>query len=77
MQNPIHLDVRGLHCPLPILKAKKMLLSMTAGEKLEVWATDEEAVQDFEVFTQRHGHLLLISSRSGDTFTFLIEKGQT
>lgn len=42
------LDARGLKCPLPILKAKKLLRNMRAGQRLDVLATDEMAKLDFE-----------------------------
>ncbi|OUU58580.1 MAG: preprotein translocase subunit TatC, partial [Proteobacteria bacterium TMED61] len=34
------LDARGLNCPLPILRAKKTLNGMSAGEVLKIIATD-------------------------------------
>ena len=40
------LDARGLNCPLPILKAKKSLTGMAAGQVLKIIATDPGAVRD-------------------------------
>lgn len=42
------LDVRGAKCPIPIMKAKKMIDTMSAGERLEVLATDPGSVADFQ-----------------------------
>ena len=42
------LDVRGAKCPVPIVKAKKMIDTMQAGEILEVHATDHGSVADFQ-----------------------------
>ena len=42
------LDVRGLKCPLPIVKAKKELDGMAPGDLLEVMATDPGSVADFQ-----------------------------
>jgi len=42
------LDVRGAKCPIPIVKAKKELDTMTAGDQLEVTATDPGSVPDFQ-----------------------------
>ena len=42
------LDTKGLNCPMPIVKAKKAMKGLNAGETLEVLATDPGAVRDFE-----------------------------
>ncbi|HSM39541.1 MAG TPA: sulfurtransferase TusA family protein, partial [Afifellaceae bacterium] len=41
------LDVKGMNCPIPILKAKKALKDMAMGSTLEILATDPGAVKDF------------------------------
>jgi TusA-related sulfurtransferase len=45
---PRKLDVRGAKCPVPIVKAKKIIDTMQAGEILEVQATDPGSVADFQ-----------------------------
>jgi tRNA 2-thiouridine synthesizing protein A len=67
------LDVRGLSCPLPILRAKKALGDLTTGQVLKVVATDPGSVKDFEAFCKQTGNELL-SSSSGPEFTFLMKK---
>jgi len=68
------LDVRGLACPLPVLKAKKRLKELAAGDLLVVQATDPSAVKDFEAFCELTGHEL-VASRAGDgVFVFEIRK---
>jgi tRNA 2-thiouridine synthesizing protein A len=42
------LDVRGLKCPVPIVRAKKEIDVMKAGDLLEVLATDPGSVSDFQ-----------------------------
>lgn len=42
------LDVRGLKCPMPIVKAKKEIDTLSPGEQLEVIATDPGSVADFQ-----------------------------
>ena len=42
------LDVRGTRCPVPIVRAKKEIDGMQAGDVLEVLATDPGSVQDFQ-----------------------------
>ncbi|HEX9810720.1 MAG TPA: sulfurtransferase TusA family protein [Burkholderiales bacterium] len=68
------LDVRGLDCPLPILKTKKALNSMSSGQTIRVRATDRASVLDFKAFSAQTGHALLESSEAEGVFTFLIKK---
>lgn len=68
------LDVKGLNCPLPILRAKKALKDMPAGATLEVRATDPGAVKDFEAFCRTTGNDLVESKAQGNVFEFLIKR---
>ncbi len=52
------LDVRGLTCPLPVLRAKKTLKSIDEGGLLTVLATDPSSVKDFQIFCKQTGHRL-------------------
>jgi len=67
------LDVRGLNCPLPILRAKKALGEITAGQVLKVRATDPGSVKDFQAFCKQTGNELL-SHSEGAEFTFFMKK---
>ncbi len=67
------LDAKGLNCPLPILRAKKALSAMTAGQTLEVLATDPGAVKDFQAFSRTTGHELVESSTEGNVFRFVLK----
>lgn len=68
------LDVRGLNCPLPILKTKKALNSMQSGQTIRILATDPASVLDFKAFSAQTGHPLLESSESGGVYTFVVKK---
>lgn len=68
------LDTQGLNCPLPILKAKKALTGIAAGQVLEILATDPGSVKDFESFCRQTGHELVSSTREGNVFKFLIRR---
>ena len=68
------LDAKGLNCPLPILRAKKALTDMAAGNTLEILATDPGAVKDFEAFCRATGNELMESKEEGGKFQFLIKK---
>jgi len=68
------LDARGLNCPLPILRAKKTLNGMAAGEVLKIVSTDPGSVKDFEAFATQTGNELLSSSEEGGEFHFMMKK---
>ena len=53
------LDASGLNCPLPILKTKKALSKMGAGQVLEVISTDAGSVKDIEAFCNQTGNLFI------------------
>ena len=67
------LDAKGLNCPLPILKTKKMLKGMSAGQTLEVMATDPGSIADMTAFCNQTGNELLSQSNEGDVYTFEIK----
>ena len=68
------LDARGLNCPLPILRAKKAINTMQAGETLEITATDPGSVKDLDAFCSQTGHELLSSDQADGEFHFRIRK---
>ena len=68
------LDASGLNCPLPILRAKKSLTGMSAGQVLHIIATDPGSVKDFEAFAKQTGNELIESTEEGGKFKFLIKK---
>jgi tRNA 2-thiouridine synthesizing protein A len=53
------LDTSGLLCPLPVLKARKVLSGMSSGNILTVIATDPMSAVDMPHFCAEQGHLLL------------------
>ena len=68
------LDARGLNCPLPILRAKKAINGMTAGQVLRVLATDPGSVKDFDAFCKQTGNELASSEQNGVDYVFRIRK---
>jgi tRNA 2-thiouridine synthesizing protein A len=68
------LDVKGLSCPLPVLKANRALRGLQPGERLRVLATDRAAVADFQAFCRETGHALVAWSEEGGVFSFLIRR---
>lgn len=70
----IVVDATGLQCPMPLLKAKRALNAMQAGQQLRVLATDQGSVRDFRVFAEQSGHLLLDSTEADGIYNYLLEK---
>ena len=68
------LNAEGLNCPLPILKAKKALKTLTSGQVLEIRATDPGSVADFQAFCNQTGNELISSSSEGDIYKFEIKR---
>jgi len=68
------LDAKGLNCPLPILKAKKALKDMPAGNTLEILATDPGSVADFQAFCRTTGNELVEHSEAGGVYRFILKK---
>ena len=66
------IDTRGLNCPLPILKAKKALAELQAGELLKVVATDPGSVRDFQAFARQTGHALVEQTADGGEFVHVL-----
>ena len=68
------LDAKGLNCPMPIMKAKKAMKGLSAGDTLAIEATDPGSVKDFEAFCRATGNELVESGEDGGVFTFLLKK---
>lgn len=68
------LDALGLLCPLPVLKARKRLKGMAAGQTLRILADDPAAVIDVPHFCAENGHRLLAQSEDGTALVFLVQK---
>ena len=66
------IDCEGMLCPLPVLKARKRLMSMAGGQVLCVRATDAMAAIDLPHFCQEAGHDFLGSWPEGDVALYLI-----
>ena len=70
----ITLDLSGLLCPLPVLKARKRLAAMASGHVLKVIATDPMSAIDMPHFCNEQGHTLLDQTTEDGTLTFRIRR---
>ncbi|HYN38286.1 MAG TPA: sulfurtransferase TusA family protein [Rhodospirillales bacterium] len=68
------LDVQGLQCPLPVLRASRALRPLAPGDELRVLATDPAAPADFAAFCQTTGHTLIASDEADGVFCIRIRK---
>jgi tRNA 2-thiouridine synthesizing protein A len=67
-------DATGLNCPMPILRAKKVLNTLDSGNVLFVISTDSGSVKDFEAFCKQTGNELLESSEVEGKYHYYIKK---
>ena len=63
---PVHVDTRGLLCPLPLLYAARKLADLPVGGRLEVIGTDRGMLEDFPEFCRERGHRLLALEETDD-----------
>jgi tRNA 2-thiouridine synthesizing protein A len=68
------LDASGLSCPLPIVKTKKEIDSMSSGQVLEIISTDPGSKNDMTAWCKRTGNELLESAEEGGKFKFYVKK---
>lgn len=69
------LDAKGLACPMPVVRARKVMKEMEIGEVLEIQATDKGSVADLAAWSKSGGHELLEHNEEAGIFTFWIKKG--
>jgi len=69
------LDLKGLLCPLPVVKASEALKAMAAGQVLELLADDQGVKADLPAFCKSAGHAFLGYLQEGRTVRAFIRKG--
>jgi tRNA 2-thiouridine synthesizing protein A len=68
-------DLKGLKCPLPVLKTRRKLAGLAPGAELTVETTDPLAGIDIPHFCRENGHILLFQEKTTDGHRFRIRKG--
>jgi tRNA 2-thiouridine synthesizing protein A len=68
------LDLRGLKCPLPVLKARKAMRGLSAGDRLILECTDPMTAIDVPHFAGQEGHILEAQERNGTLYVYTIIK---
>lgn len=70
----IALDLKGLNCPLPVLRANKKMKELIAGDFLILEVTDPAAPKDFETYSETTGHQLVSCEEVDGVFTLTLKK---
>ncbi len=68
-------DVRGLNCPMPVMKAKQGMRDLKAGQVMHVIATDPGTTDDIPLLCKHSGNELIKTSNEDGEFHFYIRKG--
>lgn len=71
------LDAKGLACPMPIVKTKKAMNDLGAGQVLEIQATDKGSTADLKAWSESTGHQYLGTIEEGDTLKHYLRKASS
>ena len=71
------IDLKGLNCPLPVLRVNKRIKKLGDGDELEAHVTDPAAPNDFRQFCDSTGHAFLSCNEIDDYFAIIIRKQRT
>ncbi|MFN8771249.1 MAG: sulfurtransferase TusA family protein [Neisseriaceae bacterium] len=70
----IELDLRGLNCPLPVLKTKKFLMNIEKEAEIAIYTTDPASINDLKEFCEKTGNILISQNQEKDIITTVIRK---
>jgi len=73
----VTLDAKGLACPMPIVKTKKAMTGLEAGQVLEVQATDKGSKADIKAWAESTGHQYLGTLEEGDVLKHYLRKSSS
>lgn len=68
------LNLKGMSCPLPIIKTAKAIKELASGELLEIFATDPGSVPDFKAWSRATGNPLVETSEEAGVFHFVLKR---
>lgn len=71
------LDAKGLACPMPIVRTKKAMNELTAGQVIEVHATDKGSTADIKAWSNSTGHSYLGTIEEADILKHYIRKSSS
>lgn len=70
------LDMKGMACPLPIVRTAQAMKQLRPGDVVEVLATDPGSVRDFAAWSVRTGNPVLEQTEEGGVFRYLVMRGR-
>jgi tRNA 2-thiouridine synthesizing protein A len=68
------LDVKGLLCPLPVIKLSKAIKEIEVGQVVQMLATDPGSRPDMDAWAKNTGHELIDSDVDSDVFRFWVRR---
>lgn len=68
------LDLKGLKCPLPVLRTRKALAGLPAGTRVTVLCTDPMSAIDIPHLMHETGHVLEARDVADGVLTFHLRK---
>jgi tRNA 2-thiouridine synthesizing protein A len=70
----VNMDLKGLACPLPVVKVSQQIKKMDAGQVLVAETTDPGAHADFPAWAKSSGNEILDTVKEGNVSKFFIKK---
>ncbi len=74
IQVDVNMDLKGLACPLPVVKVSQQIKKMTVGQILMAETTDPGAHADFPAWAKTSGNEIIETEREGNVSKFYIKK---
>lgn len=68
------IDLTGLYCPLPVIRAREEIGNISIGDDLRILADDPAAEEDLKRWAARSGHEVLGSSKRGEVITVVVRR---
>jgi tRNA 2-thiouridine synthesizing protein A len=68
------MDLKGLPCPMPVVKVSKGIKEIEVGQVIEAQTTDPGALTDFPAWARTSGNEILKTDQDGTVITFFIKR---
>jgi TusA-related sulfurtransferase len=68
------MDLKGMPCPMPVVKVSKGIKEVEVGDVIEAHTTDPGALADFPAWARTSGNEILKTEQDGDTIRFFIKR---
>ena len=68
------MDLKGMPCPMPVVKVSKGIKEIEVGQVIEAHTTDPGALADFPAWARTSGNEILKTDQAGDVIKFYIKR---